>query len=164
MATEDPQRAAAYLEKHRQPVRPDVEIALARAYLAAHDKTKASEILHRLYFEMPLSAEADAAAGELRSMGEGQPVGNFEQRHTRAALLLKAKRYQDAASELSRWWSRPRRQSCSMYVWSLLQRCIVCAGATTPSIFLKASCRTPPLAWNQGPGPVFSGRDCAGKR
>jgi len=101
MATEDPQRAAAYLEKHRQPVRPDVEIALARAYLAAHDKTKASEILHRLYFEMPLSAEADAAAGELRSMGEGQPVGNFEQRHTRAALLLKAKRYQDAASELS---------------------------------------------------------------
>src|SRR6266704_337979 len=84
MATDDPLHAAAYLEKHRQPMRPDVEIALARAYLATHDKSKAADIFHRLYFEMPLSAEADAAAVELRSMGEAQPVGNFEQRHTRA--------------------------------------------------------------------------------
>jgi len=101
MGSGDPRRAAEYLEKHRQPVRPDVEIALARAYLAAHEKTKATEILRHLYFEMPLSAEADAAALELRGAGEILPAGSFEQRHTRAMLLLKAKRYQDAANELS---------------------------------------------------------------
>jgi len=48
MATSAPQRAAAFLEKHRQPVKSDIEVALARAYLAAGDKSKASDILHKL--------------------------------------------------------------------------------------------------------------------
>ena len=67
MATNAPERAAAFLEKRRQPVKSDIEITLARAYLAAGDKTKASDIFHKLYFEMPTSAEAEAAAIELRS-------------------------------------------------------------------------------------------------
>src|SRR5689334_11030605 len=35
MAINAPQRAAAFLEKHRQPVKPDIEITLARACLGA---------------------------------------------------------------------------------------------------------------------------------
>ena len=101
MATNAPDRAAAFLEKHRQPVKSDIEITLARAYLAAGDKTKASDILHKLYFEMPTSAEAEAAAAELRTLGEPQPVGTFDQRHNRVLLLTKGRRYQDALSELS---------------------------------------------------------------
>jgi soluble lytic murein transglycosylase len=101
MATNAPDRAAAFLEKHRQPVKSDVEITLARAYLAAGDKTKASDIFHKLYFEMPTSAEAEAAAIELRTLGEPQPVGTFDQRHNRVLLLTKGRRYQDALNELS---------------------------------------------------------------
>ena len=101
MATNAPDRAAAFLEKHRQPVKADIEITLARAYLAAGDKNKASDIFHKLYFEMPTSAEADAAAIELRNLGEMQPVGTFDQRHGRVLLLTKGRRYQDALNELS---------------------------------------------------------------
>ena len=93
MATNAPDRAAAFLEKHRQPVKSDIEITLARAYLAAGDKTKASDIFHKLYFEMPTSAEAEAAAIELRTLGELQPVGTFDQRHNRILLLTKGRRY-----------------------------------------------------------------------
>jgi soluble lytic murein transglycosylase len=101
MATNAPEQAAAFLEKHRQPVKADIEITLARAYVAAGDKSKASDIFHKLYFDMPTSAEADAAAVELRSQGEAQPAGSFDQRHTRVALLTKGRRYQDALNELS---------------------------------------------------------------
>jgi soluble lytic murein transglycosylase len=101
MATNEPQRAAAYLEKHRQPVKPDIELTLGRAYVAAGEKSKASEVFRKLYFEMPTSAEADAAALELRSMGETPPAGSFDQRHTRATLLTRARRFQDALNELS---------------------------------------------------------------
>ena len=101
MATGAHAKAAEFLEKHRQPVKSDIEITLARAYLAAGDKTKASDIFHKLYFEMPTSAEAEAAAIELRTMGEMQPVGTFDQRHNRVLLLTKGRRYQDALNELS---------------------------------------------------------------
>ena len=101
MATGAPAKAAEFLEKHRQPVKSDIEITLARAYLAAGDKTKASDIFHKLYFEMPTSADAEAAAIELRTMGEMQPVGTFDQRHNRVLLLTKGRRYQDALNELS---------------------------------------------------------------
>jgi soluble lytic murein transglycosylase len=101
MATGAPDRAAAYLEKHRQPVKSDIEITLARAYVAAGDKPKAADIFHKLYFEMPTSAEAEAAAIELRTLGEAQPVGSFDQRHNRILLLTRSRRFQDALNELS---------------------------------------------------------------
>ncbi|HEV8492431.1 MAG TPA: transglycosylase SLT domain-containing protein, partial [Candidatus Angelobacter sp.] len=90
-----------YLEKHRQPLKSDIEITLARAYLAAGDKPKAADIFHKLYFEMPTSAEAEAAAIELRTLGEAQPVGSFDQRHNRVGLLTRGRRFQDALNELS---------------------------------------------------------------
>jgi soluble lytic murein transglycosylase len=101
LATNAPQAAAAFLEKHRQPVRADVEITLARAYLAAGDKPKAQDIFRKIYFDMPTSVEAEGSAIELRTMGEAQPLGSFDQHHTRATLLSKARRYQDALNELS---------------------------------------------------------------
>jgi soluble lytic murein transglycosylase len=101
MATGAPAKAASFLEKHRQPVKTDIEITLARAYLSAGDKGKAGDILHKLYFEMPTSAEAEAAAIELRNLGEVQPAGSFDQRHTRVLLLNKGRRFQDALNELS---------------------------------------------------------------
>jgi len=50
---------------------------------------------------MPTSAEAEAAAIELRNLGEMQPAGTFDQRHTRVLLLTKGRRFQDALNELS---------------------------------------------------------------
>ncbi|HWS17046.1 MAG TPA: hypothetical protein VN223_03490, partial [Candidatus Elarobacter sp.] len=94
MATGAPAKAAAFLEKHRQPVKSDIEITLARAYLFAGDKGKASDIFHKLYFEIPTSTEADAAAIELRNMGEVQPAGSFDQRHARVFLLTRGRRFQ----------------------------------------------------------------------
>jgi soluble lytic murein transglycosylase len=101
MQTQEAQKAAEYLEKHRQPTRSDTELALGRAYMAAGENAKAQDIFHRIYFEMPASFEAEPAAADLRTMGEAQPAGTFDQRHTRVELLTKAKRYQDAMNELS---------------------------------------------------------------
>jgi soluble lytic murein transglycosylase len=101
LATHEPQKAAAYLEKRRQPVKSDIEITLGRAYAAAGNKEQSAQIFRRIYFEMPTSAEADTAALELRNMGEAQPAGTFDQRHARVGLLTKARRYQDAVNELS---------------------------------------------------------------
>jgi soluble lytic murein transglycosylase len=100
-ATGASQRAITFLEKHRQPARSDIEFALAQAHLAKGEKDAAAEIFRRIYFEMPLSSEAEGAAFELRAMGEGQPNGSFDDRRSRAELLLKGKRYQQAVTDLS---------------------------------------------------------------
>ena len=101
MATNEPQKVVVYLEKHRQPVKSDIELALGRAYVAVGEKSKAADIFRRIYFEMPTSAEAEPAALELRGMGETSPAGTFDQRHTRTGLLTKARRFQEAVNELS---------------------------------------------------------------
>jgi peptidoglycan lytic transglycosylase len=95
------QQAIAYLEKHRAPTNPETELALAGAYQAEGAKDKAAEIFRRIYFEMPTSDQAGAAALALQGLGESSPQGSFEQRHTRADLLLKARRFQDAVTELT---------------------------------------------------------------
>jgi soluble lytic murein transglycosylase len=96
-----PQVAAQYLEKHRQPRRADLELALANAYREAGQNASAAEVLRRIYFEEPLAVEADRATQDLRNLGEAPPKGSFEQFHARANVLLKNKRYAQAASELS---------------------------------------------------------------
>ncbi len=101
IATNQGDKAAGYLEKHRQPAKADIELALGRAYAKANDAVKAAAIFHGIYFEMSTSPEADLAAIELRGLGEPSPVGTFEQRRTRADLLFKARRYQDTVNELS---------------------------------------------------------------
>lgn len=101
MSMGSPQKAAAYLEKHRQPLRPDIELALGRAYQSAGGSTKAAEIFRRIYFEEPLSPDAESAAAELRTMGESSPVGSFDQRHSRALHFMKGRHYEQAINELS---------------------------------------------------------------
>ena len=88
--------AAALLEQDRAPARSDVEFAVGRAYEATGEKEKAASALRNVYYNFPNSIEADAAGRELHKLGVSGSVG---ERRTRADLLLKAKRYADAAKE-----------------------------------------------------------------
>jgi soluble lytic murein transglycosylase len=92
------QAAADLLEKNRQPTRADVELTLGRAYAALGDPVKASAVLRNLYFTMPLSGEAAQADLELKKLPAAVqlPAPTFTERKTRADLLLKGKRYDDA--------------------------------------------------------------------
>jgi soluble lytic murein transglycosylase len=93
--------AVALLEKNRTPVRADVELALGRAYAAAGENVKAVETLGNVYYNMPTSPEADTAYSELRKLGAGGvlPGAIWTERKTRADLLMKGRRYNDAATE-----------------------------------------------------------------
>jgi len=94
------QEAIALLEKNRSPTRSDLELTLGRAYAAAGQSTKAATIFRNLYFTMPLSAEANQADVELKKLPASEvPAPATGERQIRAALLLKGKRYGDAADE-----------------------------------------------------------------
>ncbi|HXY77944.1 MAG TPA: transglycosylase SLT domain-containing protein [Candidatus Acidoferrales bacterium] len=90
--------AADLLEKDRLPARPDVELTLGRAYAALGQHGKAAEALANVYYNMPTAAEADAAYAELKKLPQAPPA-TAAQRKTRGDLLMKAKRYGDAAEE-----------------------------------------------------------------
>ncbi len=92
--------AIAILEKDRQPTRSDLEFELGRAYAAAGQLEKATTIFRNLYFTMPLSAEANQAEGELHKLAGASPIAaNINERRTRADLLMKGKRFSEAADE-----------------------------------------------------------------
>lgn len=97
VAAGEAQKAIALAQKHRTPARADLELNLGRAYMKAGDSQRAVETLRRLYYTMPLSAEADAARADLSSLG-GLP-GGFTERKRRAELLAQGRRYSDAAKE-----------------------------------------------------------------
>ena len=92
------QEAATLLEKDRAPVRSDIELAIGRAYGATGEKQKAADAFRNVYFNIPNSAEADAAGVELRKLGVS---GSITERRTRADLLFKTKHYSEAASVYS---------------------------------------------------------------
>jgi soluble lytic murein transglycosylase len=79
----------------------DIELALGRAYAASGDTAKAVSIWNHVYAEMPLSAEASAAQLELLKVAAQGLVSTptLEQRLTRADLLMKGRRYDQAADE-----------------------------------------------------------------
>lgn len=90
--------AAELLEKSRLPARSDIELAIGKAYASLGQSPKASEALSNVYYNMPTSAESDAAYAELKKLSIAtQPTA--AQRKTRADLLMKARRYSDAADE-----------------------------------------------------------------
>jgi soluble lytic murein transglycosylase len=100
LAENKAQEAVALLERHRQPARADVELALGRAYLAGGDTKKAIDTWRRLYFGMPLSSEADEADAELRKITSPSVLApSFAERKLRADLLFQGRRYTDAATE-----------------------------------------------------------------
>jgi peptidoglycan lytic transglycosylase len=101
VATGHADEAIRYLEENRQPTRADVELALGRAYVKAGQQAKGGEILRHLYITMPASPEADAAASDLQSLQASGvlPPTVYGERKQRAALLVQANRFSDAASE-----------------------------------------------------------------
>ena len=90
--------ATTLLEKDREPVRADVELGLGRAYAATGQSAKAVAALRNVYYNMPVSSEADTASLELKKLA-GTPPVPLADRRTRADLLAKGRRYSDAASE-----------------------------------------------------------------
>jgi soluble lytic murein transglycosylase len=88
--------AAALLEKDRIPARADLELTLGRAYAGSGQPLRAGEALANVYYTMPASAEADAAYSEMKKLPSVAP-STAAQRRTRADLLIKAHRYNDAA-------------------------------------------------------------------
>ena len=100
VAQNQPQQAIAALQPHRQPVRSDVELALGRACIAAGQTAQGADILHRLYYAMPLAPEADAANIDLGKLPPAAvPLASFDERKMRANTLLTARHYDDAARE-----------------------------------------------------------------
>jgi soluble lytic murein transglycosylase len=100
LAQNQPKEAIALLERHRQPVRADVELALGRAYAASGDTTRAADTFRRLFIAIPTSSEAQAAKADFQKLGPAVSQPTFAERKMRAELLLKARRYSDAAQEL----------------------------------------------------------------
>jgi soluble lytic murein transglycosylase len=96
-----PQDAATLLEGDRQPARVDIEWNLGRAYEAAGNLPKAASIFRNIYLTMPLTGEAELANSELKKLAGSTSVqpANVDERKTRADLLLKGRRYADAAEE-----------------------------------------------------------------
>jgi len=93
-----PDQAATILERQREPLRADVELALGRAYSATGQTAKATAAYRNLYYNLPTSPEADLAAAELKkTAGAGRIPGLLTERRTRADLLAKGKRWSDAA-------------------------------------------------------------------
>jgi soluble lytic murein transglycosylase len=90
--------AATLLERIRQPIRSDVELALGRAYAASGQVAKATDTLANLYYTMPASGDADAAYSELRKLPD-IPEPTALQLRTRADTLMARHRYADAADE-----------------------------------------------------------------
>jgi soluble lytic murein transglycosylase len=87
--------AITYLEAHRTPARASVELALGRSYLRSPHPEKGMEILKHIYFTTPLSNEATEAATLLTANGSSLE-GSYTDEKTRADLLAKAGRWNDA--------------------------------------------------------------------
>jgi peptidoglycan lytic transglycosylase len=100
LASKQNDEAIRLLESMRDS-KPDVELALGRAYAATGQTAKAVSIWNHLYAEMPLSTEASAAQLELVKVSTQGLVSTptLEQRRTRAELLMKGRRYDQAADE-----------------------------------------------------------------
>lgn len=89
------------LEGERSPVRADVELALARAWLATGNTERAVDALYRIFYTMPTSEQAAAADAELQQLALKGPITppTTELRRTRADLLLKNRQASDAVPE-----------------------------------------------------------------
>lgn len=90
--------AAELLEKDRLPVRADIELGIGKAYAALGQTAKAAEALANVYYNIPTAPEADEAYTELKKLPSAPPP-TMAQRKTRAELLVKARRFSDAAEE-----------------------------------------------------------------
>ena len=90
--------AVDLLEKDRLPTRADIELTLGRSYAAAGEQAKAAETFANIYYTMPTAPEADLANAELKRLTVAH-LATPAQRKARAELLIKARRFNDAADE-----------------------------------------------------------------
>jgi len=109
--------AADILEKDRLPARSDIEYTIGRAYVAMGQADKAVAAFANVYYNMPTAAEADAAYAELKKIPSAAATG--AQRKTRADLLMKAKRYSDAADEYRELQIHAAPETRAMYSLAL---------------------------------------------
>ncbi len=109
--------AADILEKDRLPARSDIEYAIGRAYAGTGQRDKAAAAFANVYFNMPTAAEADAAYAELKKIPSA--AATTAQEKTRADLLMKAKRYADAADEYRELFIHAAPDSRAVYSLSL---------------------------------------------
>jgi soluble lytic murein transglycosylase len=89
------EEAIAFLEAHRKPTRPEIELVLGKCYLRSDHPEKGMEILKHLYFTMPLSPEAPDAKSALTLAGSSL-VSSYDDMRTRADLLADARQWRDA--------------------------------------------------------------------
>ena len=94
-----PQEALAALDRFREPARPEVELALARAYLQAQQQDKAVQLLRHIYYTMPTAGEADTAGSLLKGMAGATASVGFAEQKQRADLLARAGQWRDAVNE-----------------------------------------------------------------
>ena len=96
-----PTEAISRLGKYRADERAAEGLVLGRAYVAVGQNAKALSTLRHIYYAMPLAAEADAAEAEMRKLGgvSGSGLATLAERRTRAELLAKGRRYEQAARE-----------------------------------------------------------------
>jgi len=101
VSTGKEQQAIALLEPHRSPTRADLELVLGRAYSATGQTARATQTLRKIYYTMPLSAEASEAELLLKPLAAapGVPPVTLQERKTRAELLSQARRFSDAILE-----------------------------------------------------------------
>ena len=74
----------------------DFKLALARAYQAAGDNTKAAALLKSIFVAQPLSFEATQALSQLQAMGQTPTAA---ERKLRADAIFNAKHYAEASAE-----------------------------------------------------------------
>lgn len=100
IAEGNPKPAISQLEHRRDPLNPEVELTLARAYVASSEFSAANEILRRLYYELPTVPESEQAGKLLTSLPAGSgPPPTFEDRIARAEKFVQAHRFREAAIE-----------------------------------------------------------------
>jgi soluble lytic murein transglycosylase len=111
------------------PKQPALALLLGQAYMQIHHLAEAATAFQNVYYNFPLSAQANAAAAALLSLsaqlGTDYPVPDGEIETARAEALSKAGRYLDALSEYTELL---KAQNSSPIVprWRLGQvRCLV---------------------------------------
>lgn len=93
------ERALSVLEPLREPTRSDIEAAIGRSYAALGQRENAVEALRNVYYNMPMSGQADDCGVLLKQLLRNGPYATREMRKQRADLLVKGKRSWQAISE-----------------------------------------------------------------
>jgi soluble lytic murein transglycosylase len=105
------EEAIEVLNNVRKPIRSDIELAIGRAQEANGNTSGALQPFHKIYYEMPLSPEADEAGAKLRQLAPNDPYATFAVRKVRADLLAKGKWYSQAIAEYQKLATESEAQS-----------------------------------------------------